>query len=99
MAMVKELRAATGAPVLQCKKALDAPDVNGDFSAAVKWLREQGMAKAATKAHRVAQNGLVGVAASDDGNSAVLVEVRAAPEPDGRHSWLVHACMAHGICS
>ncbi len=74
-AQVKELREATGAPILQCKVALQQPDIDGDFDAAVRWLREQGMGKAAKKASREAAEGLVGVKTNAAQNEAVLVEV------------------------
>ena len=59
-AMVKELREATGAGMMDVKKALT--ESNGDMEAAVDWLRTKGLAKAAKKADRVAAEGLVGVA-------------------------------------
>ena len=46
--LVKELRESTGAGMLDCKKALEA--TNGDIDAAVDWLREKGISKAAKKA-------------------------------------------------
>lgn len=57
MAAVKELRALTGAGVLDCKKAL--ADSEGDLQKAVDHLREKGLAKAAKKADRAASQGLV----------------------------------------
>ena len=51
-AMVKDLREKTGAGMMDCKKALTATD--GDAAAAVDWLREKGIAKAAKKEGRVA---------------------------------------------
>ena len=50
--MIKELRAATNAPMLDCRKALQ--EANGDFQKAVDWLREKGMATAAKRADREA---------------------------------------------
>ena len=47
-ALVKELREKTGAGMMDCKKALT--ECNGDINAAVDWLREKGIAKAAKKA-------------------------------------------------
>ena len=58
-AMVKELREATGAGMMDAKKALTETD--GDMEAAVDWLRTKGLAKAAKKADRVAAEGLIGV--------------------------------------
>ena len=60
-AMVKELREMTGAGMMDCKKALTNTD--GDMDAAVEFLRENGLAKAAKKAGRIAAEGLVAVAA------------------------------------
>ena len=57
--MVKELRAATNAGVLDCKKALGEAD--GDFEAAVEILRKKGLSAAAKKAERDAKDGLIGV--------------------------------------
>ena len=61
-AMVKELREMTGAGMMDCKKALTNTD--GDMDAAVEFLRENGLAKAAKKAGRIAAEGLVAVAVS-----------------------------------
>jgi elongation factor Ts len=69
--MVKDLREKTNAGMMDCKKALSA--TNGDFEAAVNWLREKGLAAVAKKAGRVAAEGLVGVA--QDGSVAAMVEV------------------------
>ena len=58
--LVKELREKTGAGMMDCKKALT--ECNGDINAAVDWLREKGIAKAAKKATRIAAEGLCDVA-------------------------------------
>ncbi len=50
--MIKELREATKAGVLDCRKALES--ANGDFQKAVDYLREKGMATAAKRADRAA---------------------------------------------
>ena len=71
--MVKELREKTGAPMMDCKKALDATD--GNMEEAITWLREKGIAKAAKKESRVAAEGLCNVAI--DGNKAVIYEVNS----------------------
>lgn len=70
-AMIKELREATGAGILDTKKALEATD--GNFDEAVEYLREKGLAKAAKKANRDANDGLVTVLV--DGRQACMVEV------------------------
>ena len=71
--MVKELRETTGAGMMDAKKALTETD--GDFEAAIDWLRTKGLAKAAKKSSRVAAEGLVAVATSD--SKGVAVEVNS----------------------
>jgi elongation factor Ts len=70
---VKKLRDATGAGMMDCKKALS--ENNGDFDAAVDWLRTKGIAKAAKKGGRVAAEGMVVVLA--EGNKGAIVEVNS----------------------
>ena len=72
-AMVKELRAATGAGVLACRKALE--EANGDFEKAVVLLREKGLAAAAKKASREANEGLIGHYVHMGAKVASLIEV------------------------
>ncbi|MDD6119894.1 MAG: translation elongation factor Ts [Selenomonadaceae bacterium] len=72
-AMVKELREKTGAGMMDCKKALTATD--GDAAAAVDWLREKGIAKAAKKSGRVAAEGAVGAYVTPDGKTGAVVEI------------------------
>jgi len=72
-AMVRELRDATGAGMMDCKKAL--VEAAGDMEAAIDWLRKKGLSAAAKKSGRVAAEGLVGVAAN--GQVAAMVEVNA----------------------
>ena len=72
-ALVKELREKTGAGMMDCKKALQ--ECNADLAAAVDWLREKGIAKAAKKAERIAAEGLCEVAV--DGNTAYVFELNA----------------------
>lgn len=74
-AMVKELRERTQAGMMDCKKALN--EVNGDMEKAIEYLRENGLAKAAKKADRVAAEGLVKEAISADGKTAAIVEVNS----------------------
>lgn len=71
--MIKELRAATSAPMLDCRKALQEAD--GDFNKAVDWLREKGMATAAKRADRTASNGVVEMYSHGGGRVGVMVEV------------------------
>ncbi|MBI9011950.1 MAG: elongation factor Ts [Clostridiales bacterium] len=71
--MVKELRTRTGAGMMDCKKVLVETD--GDMDAAIKLMREKGMAKAAKKAGRVAAEGLVKAVVAD--GKAAIVEVNS----------------------
>ena len=73
--MVKELRDMTGAGMMDCKKALTNTD--GDMDAAVEYLRENGLAKAAKKAGRIAAEGIVKTVVSEDETKAALVEVNS----------------------
>ena len=72
-AMIKELRSATNAGVLDCRKALTEAD--GDFKKAVDYLREKGMATAAKRADRQASNGMVELYTHGGGRVGVMVEV------------------------
>jgi elongation factor Ts len=71
--MIKELRAATSAGVLDCRKALTEAD--GDFQKAVDWLREKGMATAAKRSDREASQGAVELYSHGGGRVGVMVEV------------------------
>ncbi len=68
---VNELRGKTGAGMMDCKKALT--ECNGNMEAAIDWLREKGIAKAAKKADRIAAEGLANI--YTEGNKAVIIEV------------------------
>ena len=70
---VAELRAKTGAGMMDCKKALT--ETNGDMEAAIDYLREKGIAKAAKKESRIAAEGLANVYI--EGNKAVILEVNS----------------------
>lgn len=71
--LVKELREKTGAGMMDCKKALN--EVDGNIEAAIDYLRENGIAKAAKKGDRIAAEGLAAIKV--DGNKAVIVEVNS----------------------
>ena len=73
--LVKELRDKTGAGMMDCKKALVETD--GDIDQAIEVLKEKGLAKAEKKAGRIAAEGLVRVAISDDDKEAAIVEVNS----------------------
>lgn len=71
--MVKELREETGVGMMECKKAL--VEANGDKAAAIKILRESGMAIAAKKASRTAKQGIIAANIAADAQSGVMIEV------------------------
>jgi elongation factor Ts len=70
---VKQLRDKTGAGMMDCKTALT--ETQGDMEQAVDWLRKKGLSKAATKAGRVAAEGLVGVSVA--AGTGAIVEVNS----------------------
>jgi elongation factor Ts len=72
-ATIKQLREATGAGVLDCRKALEA--TSGDFEKAKAWLKDKGLAVAAKKADRAAKDGLIGSYIHHNQRVAVLIEV------------------------
>ncbi|MEO6907462.1 MAG: translation elongation factor Ts [Abditibacteriaceae bacterium] len=70
---VKELRDMTGAGFMDCKNALT--ETEGNLDAAVKVLREKGIAAAAKRGNREASEGLIGVYVHTDGQQAAMVEL------------------------
>ena len=72
-AMVKELRERTGSGMMECKKALQ--EANGDIDTAIENMRKSGLAKADKKAGRVAAEGRIAIKISEDGKTAVILEV------------------------
>ena len=70
---VKKLREMTNVGMMDCKKALQATD--GDMDAAIDWLREKGLAKAAKKADRIAAEGIAYATVID--GIGVVIEVNA----------------------
>ena len=73
--LVKELRERTGSGMMECKKALVETD--GDIEAAAELMRKSGAAKADKKAGRVAADGAIKLSISDDGKSAVILEINS----------------------
>ncbi len=71
--MIKELRAATGAGVMDCRKAL--AESSGDFQKAVDWLREKAVQTAAKRADREASQGIIELYSHGGGRVGVMVEV------------------------
>ncbi len=71
--LVKELREKSGAGMLDCKKALEATE--GNMDAAMDWLREKGISKAAKKADRIAAEGVAAILV--EGNKGVILELNS----------------------
>jgi elongation factor Ts len=98
--MVKELRERTGAGMMECKKAL--VDAGGDMDAAIEEMRKSGLAKADKKASRVAAEGKVILATSDDGRHAVMVEVNSETDfvaKDGNFNAFANAVAAKALAT
>ena len=72
---IKELREATGAGILDCRKALE--QAQGDYKKAVDFLREKGLAKAAKRADRTASEGFLELYSHGNGRVGVMVEVNS----------------------
>lgn len=72
-AQIKQLREATGAGVLDCRKALEQAD--GDYEKAVDFLREKGLAQAAKRSDRTASEGIIETYSHGKGRVAVVVEL------------------------
>ena len=70
---IKKLREETGAGMMDCKTALN--ENNGDYDKSVEWLRKKGIAQAAKKTSRSAQEGVIGI--SVDNNVASIIEVNS----------------------
>jgi elongation factor Ts len=84
---VAELRARTGAGMMDCKKALE--EANGDMSAAVDILRKKGIAKADKRADRAAAEGQIVVWNSPDGKIAAMIELNCETDFVGRNDEFV----------
>jgi len=99
-AQVKELRERTGSGMMECKKAL--VEAGGDMDAAVEAMRKAGLAKADKKASRVAAEGKVILATSDDGRHAVMVEVNSETDfvaKDGNFNAFANAVAAKALAN
>ena len=80
--MIKQLREATGAGILDCRKALE--QANGDMNAAMDVLREKGLAMAQKRASRQASEGVVELYSHGNGRVGVMVEVNCETDFVGR---------------
>lgn len=92
MSQLKELRSISGAPIVDCKKALI--EMEGDMENALDWLRQHGTAKASKKlGDREAEEGLVACAVSENGKSASIVKVSSETDFAGKSDTFVRlAC-------
>jgi elongation factor Ts len=70
---IKKLREATGAGIMDCRKALEQSD--GDYDRALEFLREKGIATAAKRADRQASEGVVELYSHGNGRVGVMVEI------------------------
>ncbi|MBA4420299.1 MAG: translation elongation factor Ts [Anaerolinea sp.] len=80
--MIKQLREATAAGILDCRKALENAD--GDYNKAVDYLREKGLATAAKRADRAASEGTLELYTHGAGRVGVMVEVNSETDFVGR---------------
>lgn len=87
-AMVKELREKTGVGMMDCKKAL--VECDGNMDEAVEFLRKKGIATAAKKASRIAAEGLVAVAISEDQKTGAVVEVNSETDFVAKNEMFQH---------
>jgi elongation factor Ts len=87
---IKSLRQRTGAGMLDCKKALT--EVDGNIEAAIDWLREKGISKAAKKAGRIASEGSVSAYIHGGGKIGVLLEVNAETDFVARTEQFQQLC-------
>ncbi len=92
-AMVKELRTATGAGVLDAKKALEATD--GDFDKAADILREKGVARAAKRVDREASEGVIEVYAHPGNRVGVMLELNCETDFVARNEQFL--VLAHDL--
>ena len=80
--MVKQLREATRAGVLDCRKALES--AGGDYQKAVDYLREKGLATAAKRADRSASDGVIELYSHGNGRVGVMLELNSETDFVGR---------------
>jgi elongation factor Ts len=88
--MVADLRARTGAGMLDCKKALQ--ETGGDFEKAVDWLRQKGLAAAAKKAGRVAAEGRVLAKVREGSKLGAIVEVNCETDFVAKGDQFIALC-------
>ncbi|MBQ7223642.1 MAG: elongation factor Ts [Erysipelotrichaceae bacterium] len=84
---VQDLRARTGAGMMDCKKAL--VECGEDIDKAIDWLRQKGISKSASKGNRIAAEGVSTVIV--DGNKAVIAEINSETDFTARNDRFLHA--------
>ncbi len=94
-ALVKQLRDATSAGMMDCKRALQETD--GDFDEAVKLLREKGMASAAKRADRATSEGKVGVEVHDDAGAIVAIGCETEPVSNNEEFLAYAEAVLHAV--
>ncbi len=87
---IKELREKTGAGMLDCKKALE--EKNGDIDAAVDYLRQKGLGKAAKKVDRLAAEGLATLILDQAKNKATITEINSETDFVAKNENFVELC-------
>jgi elongation factor Ts len=87
---VMELRAQTNAGMMDCKKALK--ETNGDMEAAIKYLREKGISKAAKKAERATKEGRIYSYIHGQGKLGVMVEINCETDFVARNQKFIDLC-------
>lgn len=80
--MIKDLRASTGAGILECRKALE--NASGDMKAALDFLREKGLAQAQKRATRDASEGVIELYSHMGGRMGVMVELNCETDFVGK---------------
>ena len=80
--MIKQLRADTGAGILECRKALE--NANGDMNAALDYLREKGLAQAQKRAARQASEGIIELYSHMGGRMGVMLELNCETDFVGK---------------
>lgn len=90
--MVKDLRARTDLPMMECKQALTEND--GDIEAAVEWLRQKHKGKLEERSDKATGEGRIGVYISDDGKTAGIVELQCETAPVAKHELFIDLAKA-----
>lgn len=87
---VMDLRKKTNAGMMDCKKALK--ECNGDMEAAIKYLREKGISKAAKKAERATKEGRIHAYIHGNGSIGVLLEVNCETDFVAQNDMFIDLC-------